>query len=313
MIDRTNFTMWSGAGKNGWIQSRHNRTYDIPFPTSEMDVILQPQGSCEIVPIDVAAENVANDISATYDNIYVAMSGGIDSEFIAKTFLRLHIPFTPVIVQIEDLNEADIWWAYKWCKDNNIEPVTISKSAADTMKRVIEISSATCSRFGIGLAVMSFLNEYVTSKNGSLVTGAGFFEYFPDSNLNYMAKDDGPGYKDSKLHVNGTVKEGYIMHEPDILQSKIWPNMPFNFLSWTPEIVLSYIAARDMTKTSEDNKAEIFNCSPRPKNIGIHGFYFVKSPLIMHWTELRREIGTSECEYLGTKEELIMLLKNLND
>lgn len=307
-MNNIDFSQWTSFGKDGWIKCRQNRSYTNPYPESELDVKLEPVGQTQIVPIDIAAENVARDIASLYTNIFVAMSGGIDSEFIAKTFHRLGIPFTPLIVQIDDLNEADIWWAYKWCKDNNVTPVTISKTAAETMRRVIDISVTTCSRFGIGLSVMSFLNEYVTSANGTLVTGAGFIEYFPDSNLDYMTSR----YTDSKVHNDQQQIAGYIMHEPDVLQSKLWPNQPFNFLSWTPEIVLSYIAERDMTMNSEENKTRIFSCSPRPKNIGIHGFYFAKSPLIAHWGLLRQDIGTTECEYLGTSEELMNILLNTN-
>ncbi len=55
--------------------------------------------------------------------IYVAMSGGIDSELIARMMLQERVPFTPLIVQFEeDLNKQDISYAFEFCKNNRLTP-----------------------------------------------------------------------------------------------------------------------------------------------------------------------------------------------
>jgi hypothetical protein len=298
---------WRSMGRDGWIKYRHLRSYNNPFPEQELEMKLCPLAPSTAIPMDQAAENVARDIHSKFSNLYVAMSGGIDSEYIAKTFLRLGLPFTPIIFKVDDLNELDIWWAIRWCKDNNIEPVIVEKNVQELIARMLLVSQQTCSRFGLGLAVLSFLHDYVSANNGKMVTGCGFPEYFPDENLDYMSTL----YVDSKLHnSDNTQKQGYLYHEPDILFDILYPNNPFNFLSWSPEIVLSYISARDMTKTSADNKAEIFQCSPRPKNIGIPHYYFVMSEDMKksQWRTIRLRIGTTECEFLGSREYLIDLL-----
>ena len=152
---------------------------------------------------------------------------------------------------------------------------------------------------------MSFISDYVRSQGGTLVTGGGFLEYFPDENILYMQEH----YQDSSLHTqNGTAKTGYILHEPDMIQGIAYPEMPFNFLSWTPEIVLSYVYHRDMTLDSAENKAKIMNCLPRPKNIGVPGCFFRLHPLTKKWVGVRKNIGTTECAYLGTREDIINCL-----
>ena len=103
-------------------------------------------------------------------------------------------------------------------------------------------------------------------------------------------------------------KNGYLIHEPDIIQAIMYPEMPFNFLSWTSEIVLSYVAARDMTKTSAENKSVIMNCHPRPKNMGVGDLFFRTHPVLKNWILIRRKIGTAEAEYIGSKEEIIQML-----
>ena len=295
----------SGLGKNHWIKYRLNRSYTNPWPETEIEVYLRPNAPSAIVPWDQAAKNVAEDLYANYTNLYVAMSGGIDSEFVAQTFLNLKIPFKPIILKVDDLNELDIWWAFKWCKENNIEPVVLTETTENWVDKFISVSKEHCGRFGQGTGTMSYINEYVIQHEGNLVTGAGFIEYFPDENLDYMRYR----YKDSALHnSDGSEKTGYIFHEPDVLQAMRYPTMPFNFLSWTPEIVLSYIYHRDMTIDSAANKAKIMNCLPRPKNIGAASCFFRLHPKARKWIGIRNNIGESECAYIGTREEIIELL-----
>lgn len=296
-----------GMGKDKWIKYRLNRNFTNPFPTNEMEVYLRPIGPSNIVPWPVAVKNVAEDIHANYKNLYVSMSGGIDSESVAKAFYENNIPFKPIIFEVSDLLELDTWWAYKWCKERNIEPVVITAPLDEWMKRIISVSKRYCGRFGQGNATMEYLYDYVIANNGNLVTGGGFIEYFPDENIDYMYKR----YQDSALHdSDGNMKQGYIFHEPDIIQAIGYPEMPFNFLSWTPEIVLSYIYHRDMTLDSAANKAKIMGCLPRPKNMGAPGVFFRERYLMRKWLAIRNNIGNSECAFLGSKEEIMNILIN---
>lgn len=295
--ENTPIAQLPGFGKNQWIKYRMNRSYTNPWPRSEVDVYLCPQSPSKIVPWEEAARNVATDISENYNNLYVAMSGGIDSEFVARTFKELSIPFTPIIFKVEDLNELDIWWAFKWCRENKIDPVVVEADGDQWVDRLVTISRDYCGRFGAGNGTMSFLYDYVRNAGGKLITGAGFPEYYPDENLSYMWTR----YTDSKM--NG--KNGYLIHEPDIIQAIMYPEMPFNFLSWTPEIVLSYVYHRDMTMTSAENKSKIMKCHPRPKNIGVGDLFFRTHPVLKNWILIRRKIGTAEAEYIGSREEII--------
>lgn len=300
----------SMMGRDGWIKFAINRNYDNPYPEKELEAYLSPGTPSQILPWPQAARNVAEDIASNYKNLYVAMSGGIDSEFVAQTFYDLGIKFTPIVFKVADLNELDIWWAFKWCRDHSIEPTVIEEPIGTWVARFTEISQKYCGRFGQGSGTMSFISDYVREQNGSLVTGGGFLEYFPDENISYMQEN----YADSSLHnKDGTAKTGYILHEPDMIQSLSYPEMPFNFLSWTPEIVLSYVYHRDMTQDSATNKAKIMNCLPRPKNIGVPGCFFRLHPVARKWVGIRANIGTTECAYLGTRQEIIDLLTRANN
>jgi len=300
-----NFDSMLGMGKDNWLKFSINRSYDNPYPELELEAYLRPTAPCTVVPWETAARNVAEDIYSTHKNIYVAMSGGIDSEFIARTFLELGIPFQPIIFKVSDLNALDIWWAEKWCRDNGVVPVIVEASVSDWVSRIVKISKDFCGRFGSGSATISFVHDYVLERGGDLVTGAGFLEYFPDENLDYMQTN----FKDSSMHnSDGTPKNGYLLHEPDMIQKIMYPSAPFNFLSWNPEIVLSYVYHRDMTLDSAANKAKIMNCLPRPKNIGVPNCFFMLHPRARKWVGIKNNIGTSEAAWVGTKEEIINIL-----
>lgn len=296
----------NGIGKDQWIKMRFNRNYTTPFLESDMDAYLVPYKASTVQDIVKASDDVAIDIANTYDNLYVGMSGGIDSEWVAKTFQRNNIPFTPIIYEAEDLMSADTWWARKWCEENGYTPIVIKEYVFKFVKGIIEFSRANCLRTPGGPYMMSRLVRYVNDQGGHLVTGAGFPEVFPDPNISYMAGR----FIDNKLaNPDGSVKNaGWLLHEADFTLTKVLEGHPWNFLSWTPDIVLSYIAARGQG-TSEFNKATIFDCLPRPKAIGIpDAFWKGKNPFVEKWLRTKNRVGTSEVDFIGSTEQLTAIL-----
>ena len=69
------------------------------------------------------------------NNYKIFLSGGIDSENIANIFLQCNIRFTPIIVSYvhkdKVLNDYDIAYAYKFCKENNLTPQVIDIDIVD--------------------------------------------------------------------------------------------------------------------------------------------------------------------------------------
>ncbi len=319
--------METRIGKNGWITCRLNRSYDNPFPDSDMDVILEPYELANVVPWDVACDNVAKDIYKQYKNkkIYLAMSGGIDGENVAKAFLRNNIPFTPIIFKVASLHDLDTWWAERWCKENNITPyIYDTVPLREFAVKMVQINQRYCTRTASGPALMEYCRDYVESQGGVLVTGAGFPEHFPDENLEYLRNgakimtytergdyiERPDTFYDCKLvkEDRTNLNEGFLFHEPDIINGFILQGHPWNFLSWTPEIVLSYICARDYSLTSADDKARIMNCAHRPKVAGLHEYVYQTWPILQRWLYIRKGIGNSETDFLGTVPELKKLL-----
>ena len=301
---------FNGIGKNQWIKMRFNRNYHEPFLDSDMDAYMVPTAPAILKDITTASNEVAQDIAGSYNNLFLGMSGGIDSEWIAKTLHRNGIPFTPIIYEAEDLMSSDTWWSRKWCAENGYQPVILKESVVQFTRGLIDISRQHMLRTPGGPYMMSRIMRYVNDHDGKFITGAGFPELFPDPNLGYMASR----FLDNKLvNKDGTIKNtGWLLHESDFTLGRMLDGHPWNFLSWTPEIVLSYISLR-VEGTSEFNKAQIFNCLPRPKAIGIPDvFWKTKSPQLETWLRIKNRVGTSEVDFLGTTEELKTLLTTGN-
>lgn len=301
--------MVSGSlGKEGWIQFNFHRSKSNPIPDRDFEISLHPSKKSKIISFDKAAENVAIDLHSSYKNIFLAMSGGIDSEYVAETFVRLDIPFTPLIFELENLNYLDVWHAHRWCYYKKLEPVVIKYTLKEYIDKVLLNLKEYHTRTPGGTAVLRILRDYVRSKNGSLVTGGGDFEYYPDPTF-FHASPFFFGYdKEIEDEHHNPVVEGYVLNEPDITRSMMMPEMPFNFYSWTPEIVLSYVAARNLSKNNEENKIELTGCYPRPKNMGIPEYIFNRDPELSNIVLLRNYLGSSECNFMGTKEDLIRML-----
>lgn len=99
-------------------------------------------GSCKEPPksFDVEMANAVKKIAAAATKpIYVAMSGGIDSELIARVMLQEKIPFTPLILKYENnANKMDISYAFEFCKRHNLTPEVPTLDITDFFLKTID-------------------------------------------------------------------------------------------------------------------------------------------------------------------------------
>jgi hypothetical protein len=69
--------------------------------------------------IKIAADIIAQ---STNKDIWVCMSGGVDSEIVARTLKNNNIPFRALIARfLDELNLHDIGFAIEYCQANNID------------------------------------------------------------------------------------------------------------------------------------------------------------------------------------------------
>jgi hypothetical protein len=296
-----------GIGKDQWINYHYNGNFKRTSAKDNVEVSLQSSTTFSM-SFSQACELAANQIYDFADGrpIYVAMSGGCDSETVADSFAKLKIPIIPVITDVHyfsfHANYADTWWAKMWCKQNNIQPVIKNFTTTDLIVNAYHLAEELNARHLYPLLYVNLARE-VKKLGGVFVSGQGFFEYFPDHNLTYLHNlfKDTAIYNDEK-----ELKQGWMLHECDTYIDIDDPGYhPYNFLSWNPEIVLAYINSHNPKLSTEENKFKIMNRQPRPK---MQGPDIVVNQMLEHQMKLRKERGTSECGWIGTSDEIIKML-----
>lgn len=179
----------------------------------------------------------------------ITMSGGIDSEVTAQTFLNLGIPFRVLILSLfEGINRGDIIWAVKWCKDNDIEykivNLSLDEFIHDTIQQAIE-----CGQFVRSPSQMALthLFQYITPEEILIFSGHN------------------PDFHD-------TIGIGWQEDSPNMVKYAI--NVRKRFFTFTSlePIFCWYAAHYDRTKAGNKNcefiHAEFKNLRRRPKLTG---------------------------------------------
>lgn len=124
------------------------------------------------IEMAVAAKKIAN---AATKPIYVAMSGGIDSELVARTMVQEKIPFTPLILKYDnDVNKMDIAYAFEFCKQHNLTPEVPTLDIVSFFQGSVETPYilANCAHI-----MHMHLMRYAASKGGMAVIAVGEQRY----------------------------------------------------------------------------------------------------------------------------------------
>jgi hypothetical protein len=208
---------------------------------------------------DDAADYTIKLISEKYNNLYLPLSGGLDSEFVAKTLLKNNISFTPVILQFIN-STPESWYAFKFCDENKLTPKIIDLTNEAKLnlfaKRLLKIASTM--NFPAVTAVFSVVLSDMFP-NAQIITGAG--EVLPTS-WDYQMQTN--RYHDEEL--DGFM---FLQHPLELAFGDAHPGA---FFSYTPEILLASIKDFDYTTNSQVAKAKLYGLLPRPK-IDITGYH----------------------------------------
>lgn len=135
-------------------------------------------GPCKEPPksLDIEMANAVKKIAAAATKpIYVAMSGGIDSELIARVMLQEKVPFTPLILKYErDANAMDIKYAFDFCKQHNLTPEVPTIDITDFFVKTINTPYilGNCAHL-----MHMHLMRYAASLGGMAVIGVGEQRY----------------------------------------------------------------------------------------------------------------------------------------
>jgi hypothetical protein len=225
--------------ENNWIndnitESRLISDYDVKFNLYSFK------------PLDfhTAAEQAAIKISKKYQNLYVGLSGGIDSEYVLVCFHKLKIPIIPLIILCEG-NEQESKYAFKMCEKLNIIPKVIICSTDKILDICINFISKKINGIGFHSATRAYAANYVKDNNGTLVCG------------DHIIGDGNILIRDSE----------YAMNEWDGYDSAHFGD-EIGFFTYTPELAYSMISGNTLDGENmswKEYKSKLFELELRDK------------------------------------------------
>jgi hypothetical protein len=200
-----------------------------------------------VTDFTIASDQTAKLIANTYQNLYICLSGGLDSEYVANVFLRNKIPFTAIIIcTIENIGE--VWFAKHFCNQNNISPIILDYTTCENLyvSKLLQFGKKLKLQSGIAFMV-HLAAEFAEENNGSLVTGYG--EPFSNSN--------------DYDYPMGLILE--IEEHDYYLDVSFDKKHPGAFFSYTPDMLFSMVNSIQYDKNTQLAKTNLYKIPGRSK------------------------------------------------
>lgn len=185
-----------------------------------------------------ASKHVCEKLYSINKNIYIGLSGGIDSEYVFKRFIELNIPFNTIIVDSKCYKQ-ELSVAFELCKNYNINPIILKIDEVDIIKQhKLEINDKLNS-FGIGGVPALKVAEYVKNHDGIYIKAE------------HMIGDD-----EEKVCVE--------VNEWDFYNDVLVNGYTYDFFMYDPDIVYSMVSQMKNTN-SQEFKCQLYNIPYRDK------------------------------------------------
>jgi hypothetical protein len=149
----------------------HRKWYEITVAPDDFKIDFHPYQFREM-DIATAGKYTASLIKQKHDNVWIALSGGYDSEFVANCFYDNGIAFTPVIWRVKEWPESD--YALHWCRERNITPHIVEKKILSSVTLdLLQKISRRMHNDNFLCTMNVFLSKVAEKHGGVLVTGTG--------------------------------------------------------------------------------------------------------------------------------------------
>lgn len=273
-----NVDTWYPAGHNGWCSvslSSERFAFQVNNPaTKELDF----QSAC-----DFTAQTLYQEWGSR--PLYLSLSGGLDSEVIAATFVRNHIPFIPIILRVGDLNAAESWYAEYWCHQHSIDPMIKTLNIANYENVVKKYLLVLRDTHQTGIVANLYLADEIQALGGYYVNGVGDINQDQDQ---------------------------FYCNIVDFALDVFRPGQhPTGFFMYTAELVLAYIKMFDITVNEQYNKLKFYNVSPRPKIDWAQQLKYSTERLAAMFGIWYKHVPNSQPHQFGNKQHVINVLKGI--
>lgn len=155
--------------KNNWIQTNlKNRFTD---PASDFHISIRPY-KFKDMSFQESADFTCLEIAKDFDNLFLALSGGMDSDFVLRCFHRNDVKIQPIIVSC--CNEGENEYAYRLCDELRITPIVIKINEEEFLKFYEEHIYKKFNGVGYNSTQMLVAAKIAEEFQGCLVTGNHF-------------------------------------------------------------------------------------------------------------------------------------------
>lgn len=226
-----------------WISGGYQDWFSINRAQIQFQLQINRRASTLYQNFDDAADHAAKLLYKEWGHrpLYLALSGGLDSELVARILVKNNIPFTPIILKIGKLNAIETWYAEYWCHINNFTPVILEYSVEEMAKHTARLSAKLTQVRNYMMTTVLLAYEHVYRIGGHCVFSAGDINFDLDRKQFYCAPLD---------FLSNIVDRG---------------RHPTAFFMYTPELALSYVHQFDTNQNEQYNKIAFYKISPRPK------------------------------------------------
>jgi len=226
-----------------------------------------------------AANMTAKMISEKYPSVFLALSGGADSDFVLHVFVENNLPIKPIIVKTSG-NETEAAYAHHSCRKFNIEPIIIELSDQTFMETYYKEIFLNLQCHGIYSVPGLTACKYAKENGGVLIIG----EHMIDNDYSSIF----PGMNEWDFINEAVVGEKY--------------NIPF--FMYTIELTYAMVEAIEQIPIDE-YKYKTYNIDYRPIFKYDFSFNFKK---ISKQILSSRDASVGYSFPLGTKEEFLSYL-----
>ncbi len=226
------------------------------------------------------------------ENIYVPMSGGIDSEFIAKTLYERGIKFTPILVDYVS-NGAELWYARHWCYTHKITPIVLFITAEEMKVKFSHFAYKY--KVNFLTAIEFYIEEYVSNTGGRIVSSSSEPFQREDNISDTLQTNVNPELKFTlcEYAIERTFGEKHLV----------------NFLTRTPSMLYNLLTNIDYNEPIQETLCKYYGVSPRPKiamhtNLSLH-----KAGLFEEARKVNMNVGVNFVN-LGDKDLFLKQAEN---
>lgn len=164
------------------------------------------------IPFHYISKSTAFNIASKHKNIFIGLSGGMDSEYVCKTFIEIGQSFTPVIVDTP-ANQLEVSYAYHFCRKHDIEPVIIKKTEKELFELFFENVFNKLNGYGKNSIAALLVGNYAKENNGCFVRGEQCIEN------GYYGVNEWDFYNEVLIENDPTIL--FFLHNPEIAYSMI--------------------------------------------------------------------------------------------